>query len=88
MEDEYVTMQRNETCSLLPLPTDRKDVGCKWIYEVKEIPDGSFDKYKARLMAKGFHQVARFDFSETFSPMVKLTSPKYFDYCSFKKVRW
>ena len=38
---------------------------------VKVNVDGSINKFKARLVAKSFHQVHGFDFHETFSPMVK-----------------
>lgn len=31
-------------------------------------------KYKAQLVAKGFHQIVDFDFNETFSPVVKPTT--------------
>lgn len=32
---------------------------------------GSINKYKAQLVAKGFHQQHGFDFNEAFSPVVK-----------------
>lgn len=32
------------------------------------------NKYKTRLVAKDFHQLHRFDFNETFSPIVKLVT--------------
>lgn len=62
---------RNHTSNLVPLPPDRKPIGCKWVFQEKESADGSINDYKARLVAKGFNQVASFDFSETFSPVVK-----------------
>ena len=53
------------------MPVGRQAVSCKWVYKTKENPDGIVQKYKSRLVTKGFHQQAGFDFTETFSPVVK-----------------
>ena len=37
-------------------------------------PDGSIDKFKAKLVAKGFKQKANLDFFDTFSPVTRITS--------------
>jgi hypothetical protein len=37
-------------------PEDKRVVGSKWIYKVKDAVDGSMDKYKACFVAKGFSQ--------------------------------
>lgn len=37
----------------------------------KKYPDGTIHKYKARLVVKGYHQVAGFDFTEAFSLVEK-----------------
>jgi histone deacetylase 1/2 len=71
MQAEYTTLMNNKTWSLVSLPAHRKAIGCKWVFRIKENPDGSINKYKARLVAKGFNQEASFDFQETFSPVVK-----------------
>ena len=46
-------------------------MGCKWVYKLKLHSDGIIARYKARLVAKCFHQKVGVDYSETFSPVVK-----------------
>lgn len=71
MKDEYHALLKNQTWTLVSPFVSRKPIGCKWVFRVKENPNGSINKYKARLVAKGFHQQAGTDFTETFSPVVK-----------------
>ncbi|PNX94541.1 hypothetical protein L195_g017718 [Trifolium pratense] len=71
MKEEYDALLRNNTWTLVAPPAHKQPIGCKWVFRVKENPDGTIHKYKARLVAKGFHQQAGSDFTETFSPVVK-----------------
>lgn len=71
MKIEYDALVKNGTWSLTTLPPHRQAIGCKWVFRVKQNPDGTLNKYKARLVAKWFHQVQGNDFGETFSPVVK-----------------
>ena len=49
-------------------PSHHKVIGVKWIYKFKFKSNGSLDKYKAHLVAKGFAQKEGEDFDETFAP--------------------
>ena len=53
-----------------PSPTQNV-VGYKWVFKLKHNSDGNINRYKDRLVAKGFHQHYGIDFDETFSPVIK-----------------
>jgi hypothetical protein len=64
----------NNTWDLVPLPKGRNLVRCRWIYRTKIVADGEINKYKDRLVAKGYSQVHGIDYTETFSPVAKMDS--------------
>jgi hypothetical protein len=68
MEEELHALMRNKTWELALLPEGKKYVGCKWIFTVKQTPEGKIDRYKARLVAKGYSQIYGIDYDETFAP--------------------
>ena len=58
----------------MDLPPGKNVVGCKWIFKIKKNADGSFNRFKARLVAQGFSQEEGIDFHEVFAPVAKYNS--------------
>ena len=48
-------------------------VGGRWVYKIKTKVDGSVERYKACLVAKGFTQEYDIDYEKTFAPIARLT---------------
>lgn len=71
MEDEYQTLIHNHAQTLAPCTPNANMVGCKQVYRIRHQTYGSVERYKARLVAKDFHQEEGFDFHDTFSPIVE-----------------
>lgn len=71
IEDEYNALMKNKTWTLIANNQNCKLIRNKWVYRVKENPDGTINKYKARLLVNGFLQTPELDFKEAFSPGVK-----------------
>lgn len=73
-EAELESLAENHAWELVPLPQGKKTVGSRWVFKVKRKEDGSVDRYKCRLVAKGYSQRPGIDFDETFSPVVTFTT--------------
>jgi hypothetical protein len=71
IEDEYNALMRNKTWRLVPPQANKNLIDCKWVYKVKHKADGSIDRYKARLVVKGFKLRLDIDYDVTFSLIVK-----------------
>ena len=74
MTIEFNALIKNGTWSLVDRKPSMNLVGCKWVFKIKRKLDGSIERYNARLVAKGFHQQPRIDYTDTFSPVIKLTT--------------
>lgn len=76
MQTELHALDLNNTWTVVPLPKDKRTIGCRWIYKLKFKPDGSIDRHKARLVAKGYTQQEGIAFLETFSFVAKMVTVK------------
>lgn len=78
MASKFNALQEKGTWSLVPKSPDINVVGCKWVFRTKYNVDGSVDQYKTHLVAKGYHQIEGFNFSEMFSLVVKKPTSRVF----------
>ena len=74
MEAEMSALSENATWSLVTHPLGKTTDGCHWVYTVKYLPDGSIERLKAHLVAKGYTQTYGVDYAKTFSPITKISS--------------
>ena len=67
MDAEIQAIEKNETWELTDLPEGQKTIGVKWIYKTKLNEKGEIDKFKARLVVKGYNQEYEVDYQEIFA---------------------
>lgn len=61
----------NKTWKLCPRPVSQNIIQNKWVYKIKQNPNGSIERFKARFVAKGYEQQIGVDYNDTFSPVIK-----------------
>ena len=76
IEKELTSLQQKMTWKMTKLPAGRKALPSKWVFDVKYNPDGSIERYKARLVIQGFRQIYGVDYDETFAPVARYESLK------------
>ena len=74
MQLEIDALRRNQTWILVPPTPNQNVLGNRQIFKIKKNADGSIQRYKARLVARGYNQEYGLDYRETFSPVVKPTT--------------
>jgi hypothetical protein len=74
MQDEYKSLLENHILDLVPLHSRRKLVICRWVYRTNSASNGQINRYKARLVTKGFQQVHGIDYDDTFTLVVNMDS--------------
>ncbi|KAH9716300.1 retrovirus-related pol polyprotein from transposon RE1 [Citrus sinensis] len=74
MNEELQALNQNNTWTLVPRPQNANIIGSKWVYRIKYTDTGAIERFKARLIAKGFTQVPGIDYKETFSSVIKHTT--------------
>ncbi len=74
MDEEMEAMHRMHVWDQVKIPAGVKPVGAKWVFKRKLDEHGTPTRYKARLVAQGYSQLAGVDFDQTFAPVARIQS--------------
>uniref|UniRef100_A0A8R7Q8X6 Reverse transcriptase Ty1/copia-type domain-containing protein n=1 Tax=Triticum urartu TaxID=4572 RepID=A0A8R7Q8X6_TRIUA len=74
MAEDIAALECTGTWDLVSLPPCVRPITCKWVYKIKTRSDGSLERYKAHLVARGFQQEHGQDYDETFAPVAHMTT--------------
>ena len=77
--DELNSLEMNGTFGeVVDLPEGRKAIDTKWVFKVKKDAYGQVEKFKARLVARGFTQQQGLDYDEIYAPVVRHATLRIF----------
>lgn len=71
MQEEYDSLVKNDTWSLVPLPSGRRAISSKWTYKVKPTLRPPHARLKARLVARSLEQRHEIDYNNMFAPVIR-----------------
>lgn len=74
MEEEMNSLYKNDVWTLVDRPAGKNIVSNRWVLRIKRKPNGDIDRYRARLVARGFSQIYGEDYFETYAPVVNMNA--------------
>lgn len=74
MQKEIKSLKENRTWDLVDRPKHTKVLSNRWVFKVKQKQNGTIDKFKARLVARGNEQREGIDYEEVFAPVARLAT--------------
>lgn len=77
MKTEITALEDNHTSDVTELPPGRRAIGCQWLFSKKYNADGTIERPKARLVARGNRQREGFDYKDTFTPVAKMNTVRF-----------
>jgi hypothetical protein len=72
-----ITQSNGTWKEVIPLPGANL-VSMKWVFTIKTMVDGTIERFKARLVARGFSQAYGLDYDETFILTVRMDTLRLF----------
>jgi transposase InsO family protein len=76
MREELQSLEQNMTYNEVLLPKGERPTSTKWVWRIKRNMNGNIEKYKSRLVARGFNQIYGHNYWFTFSPVTKAQTMK------------
>jgi hypothetical protein len=77
IKEEQESLIKLDTFEVVPREANQSTVKSKYVFKVKTNEKGEIERFKTRLVAKGYTQKEGVDFKETFSPTLRLESLRY-----------
>nr|GEU60672.1 hypothetical protein [Tanacetum cinerariifolium] len=71
MDLEIYAIVKNQTWRLVDLPNGTKCIGLKWLFKTKLNEKGEVDKYKARVVVRGYGQEFGVDYEEVYASVAQ-----------------
>ena len=83
MDEEIKAIHLNNTWEVTELPEGSQPIGVKWVFKKKMNAEGKIERYKVRLVAKGYKQKAGIDYDKVFAPVTRMETIRSIQMANF-----